>query len=95
MNPKSNDCEANASSNAPLHRCTEYKFALLNVISRKNADYVLEYATTDSEKTTKRAFAKEFFKKSPTAKQIFKWHKKFKNKSCSCRVNGSGRPATS
>ena len=57
--------------------------------------HVLKYAETDSGKTAKRAFAKVFFKKSPTAKQILKRHKEFKNKSCLFRANGSGRPATS
>ena len=32
--------------------------------------------------------------KSPTAKQIWSWKKKFKDKGCLCREKGSGRPAT-
>ena len=62
--------------------------------SRKKAFCVLEYARTNSNKTAQRAFVRKFSKKSPTAKQIWSWKKKFEDKGCLCRAKGSGRPAT-
>eukprot|EP00106_Octopus_bimaculoides_P013063 XP_014780505.1 PREDICTED: uncharacterized protein LOC106876455 [Octopus bimaculoides] len=55
---------------------------------REKAFCVLEYARTQSNMT-------EFSKKSPTAMQIWPWHKKFKEEGCLCRAKGSGRPLTS
>ena len=37
---------------------------------------------------------RKFSKKSPTAKQIWSWKKKFEDEGCMCRAKGSGRPAT-
>ena len=55
---------------------------------------MLEYAQTNSNKTVQPAFARKFSKKSPTAKQIWSWKKKFEDEGCLCRAKGSGRPAT-
>ena len=62
--------------------------------SREKAFCVLEYARTNSNKTVQRAFVRKFSKKSPTAKQIWSWKKKFEDEGCLCRAKGSGRPAT-
>ena len=62
--------------------------------SREKAFCVLEYARTNSNKTVQRAFVRKFSKKSPTAKQIWSWKKKFEDEGCLCRVKGSGQPAT-
>ena len=50
---------------------------------------VLEYARTNSNKTVQRAFVRKFSKKSPTAKQIWSWKKKFEDEDCLCRAKGS------
>ena len=62
--------------------------------SREKAFCVLEYARTNSNKTVQRAIVRKFSKKSPTAKQISSWKKKFEDEGCLCRAKGSGRPAT-
>ena len=62
--------------------------------SKEKAFYVLEYAGTNSNKTMQHAFVRKVFKKSPTAKQIWSWKKKFEDEGCLCRAKGSGRPAT-
>ena len=62
--------------------------------SREKVFYVLEYAQTNSNKTVQGAFVKKFSKKSPTAKQIWSWKKKFEDEGYLCRAKGSGRPAT-
>ena len=62
--------------------------------SREKAFCVLECARTNSNKTVQRAFVRKFFMKSPTAKKIWSWKKKFEDKGCLCRAKGSGRPAT-
>ena len=62
--------------------------------SREKAFCVLEYAQTNSNKVVQRAFDREFSKKSPTAKQIWSWKKKFKDEGCLCRAKGSGWLAT-
>ena len=62
--------------------------------SREKTFCVLEYARTNSNKTVQRAFVKKFYKKSPTAKQIWSWKKKFEDEGCLCSAKGSGRPAT-
>ena len=62
--------------------------------SREKAFCVLEYARANSNKTVQRAFVRKFSKKSPAAKQIWSWKKKFKDEGCLCRAKGSGRPAT-
>ena len=62
--------------------------------SREKALFVLEYARTNSNKTSQRAFVRKFSKKSPTAKQIWSWKKKFEDEGCLFRAKGSGRPAT-
>ena len=62
--------------------------------SREKAFCVLEYARTNSNKTEQRAFVRKFTKKSPTAKQIWSWKKKFEDEGCLSRAKGSGRPAT-
>lgn len=53
---------------------------------------VLEYARTQSNKSVQRAFLRKFNKNAPTGKQIWTWHKKFKEEGCLCRAKGSGRP---
>ena len=62
--------------------------------SVQKAFCVLEYVKTQSFKTVQRAFAQRFEKtrseKVPDKKQIWTWHKKFKE-GCLCRVKGSGR----
>ena len=63
-------------------------------ISIEKAFCELEYAGTNSNKTVQRAFVRKFSKKSPTAKQIWNWEKKFEDEGCMCRAKGSGRPAT-
>ena len=55
---------------------------------------MLGYARTNSNKTVQRAFVRKFSKKSPTAKQIWSWKKKFEDEGCLCRAKGSGQPAT-
>ena len=55
---------------------------------------MLEYARTISNKTVQRAFVRKLSKKSPRAKQIWSWKKKFEDEGCLCRAKGSGRPAT-
>ena len=40
------------------------------------------------------AFVRKFSKKSPTAKQIWSWKKKFEDKGCLCKAKEFGRPAT-
>ena len=63
--------------------------------SVQKAFCVLEYAKTQSFKTVQRAFAQRFEKtrseKVLDKKQIWTWHKKFKEEGCLCRVKGSGR----
>ena len=54
----------------------------------------MEYARTNSNKNVQRAFVREFSKKSPTAKKIWSWKKKFEGEGCLCRAKGSGQPAT-
>ena len=44
---------------------------------RENAFCVLEYARSQSNKTVQHAFVREFSKQSPTAMQIWTWHRKF------------------
>ena len=61
--------------------------------SREKVFCVLEYAQTNSNKTAQPAFVKKFSKKSPTAKQIWSWKKKFEDEGCLCRAKGSGRLA--
>ena len=61
--------------------------------SIEKAFCVLEYAQTNSNKTVQRAFVRKF-SKSPTAKQIWSWKKKFEDEGCLCRATGSGRQAT-
>ena len=56
--------------------------------SREKAFCVLEYAQTNSNKTVQRAFVRKFSKKSPTAKQIWSWKKKFEDEGCTCREKG-------
>ena len=55
---------------------------------------MLEYARTNLHQTVVRAFMRKFSKKSPTAKQIWEWKKKFEDEGCLCRAKGSGQPAT-
>ena len=62
--------------------------------SRKKAFCVLKYARTNQSKTVQRASVRKFSKKSPTAKQIWSWKKKFEDEGCLCRAKGSGQPAT-
>ena len=62
--------------------------------SREKTFCVLEYARTNSNKTVQSAFVRKFSKKSPTAKHIWSWKKKFEDEGCLCRTKGSGRPAT-
>ena len=62
--------------------------------SREKAFCVLKYARTNSNKTVQCAFVRKFSKKSPTAKQIWSWKKKFEDEGCLCRAKGFGRPAT-
>ena len=62
--------------------------------SRKKAFCLLEYAQTNSSKTVQRAFLRKFSKKSPAARQIWSWKKKFEDEGYLCRAKGSGRPAT-
>ena len=62
--------------------------------SREKTFCVLEYARTNSNKTVQRAFVRKFSEKSPTAKQIWSWKKKFEDEGCLCRAKVSGRPAT-
>ena len=45
---------------------------------REKAFCVLEYARSQSNKTVQHVFVWEFSKQSPTAMQIWIWHKKFK-----------------
>ena len=59
--------------------------------SREKAFCVLEYARTNSNKIVRRAFVRKFSKKSPTAKQIWSWKKKFEDEGCLCRAKGPGR----
>ena len=44
--------------------------------------HFVEYAQTKSNKTVQRAFVRKFSKKSPTAKQILSWKKKFEDEDC-------------
>ena len=62
--------------------------------SSKKAFCELEYARTNSDKTVQRAFVRKFFKKSPTAKQIWSWKKKFEDEGRLRGAKGSGRSAT-
>ena len=62
---------------------------------REKALCVLEYARSQSNKTVQHAFVRELSKQSPTAMQIWTWHKKFKERGCLCRRKGSGQPKTS
>ena len=62
---------------------------------REKAFCVLEYARSQSNKTVQHAVVREFSKQSPTAMQIWTWHKKFNDDACLCRRKGSGRPKTS
>ena len=55
---------------------------------------VLGYAQTNSNKTVQCAFVRKFSEKSPTAKQIWSWKKKFKGECYLCRAKGPGKPAT-
>ena len=52
--------------------------------SREKAFCVLEHARTNSNKTVQRAFVRKSSKKSPTAKQIWSWKKKFENFKAAC-----------
>ena len=45
--------------------------------------------------TGQHAFVREFSKQSPTAMQIWTWHKKIKEEGCLCITKGSGQPKTS
>ena len=60
---------------------------------------VLEYARTQSIKTARRTFAQQFeksaFAKVSDKKQIWRWHKKFKEEGFLCRIQGSGRKSMS
>ena len=56
---------------------------------RKKAFCVLEYARSQSNKTVRHAFVREFSKQSPTVVQILTWHKEFKEDGCLCRRKGS------
>ena len=57
--------------------------------------WVLEYARAQSNKSMQGAFSRKFNKNAPTGKQIWAWHKKFKEEDCLCRAKGSGRPPVS
>ena len=67
--------------------------------SVEKAFCVLEYARTQSIKTVRRIFAQRFersaFGKVPDKQQIWRWHKKFKEEGCVCRVKGFGRKSMS
>ena len=58
---------------------------------REKAFCVLEYAQSQSNKTVQHAFVMEFSRQSPTAIQIWTWHKQFKEEGCLCRRKGSGQ----
>ena len=51
-------------------------------IGREKACCVLEYASSQPSKTVQHALVREFSKQSPTAMQIWSWHKRFKEKGC-------------
>ena len=62
--------------------------------NREKVFCVLEYAPTNLNKTEQCAFVRKFAKKSPSAKQIWSWKKKFEDKGCLCKEKGSRQPAT-
>ena len=62
---------------------------------RENVFCVLEYARSQLNMTVQHAFVREFSKQSPTAMQIWTWHKKFKEDGRLCRRKGSGQSKTS
>ena len=47
---------------------------------REKAFCVLKYARSKSNKTVQHVFVREFLKQSPTAMQIWIWHKKFRGR---------------
>ena len=60
---------------------------------REKVSCMLEYAHSQLNKTVQHAFVREVSKKqSPTAMQIWTWHKKFKEEGCLCRKKWSGQP---
>ena len=67
----------------------------MSFTGRERALCVLEYARSQSNKTVQHAFVREFSKQSPTAMQIWTWHKKFKEEGCLYGRIGSGLPKTS
>ena len=56
---------------------------------------VLEYTRSQLNKSVLHVFVREFSKQSPTAMQVWTWHKRFNEEGCLCRRKGSGRPKTS
>ena len=60
---------------------------------------VSNYARAQSIKTVRLFFAQRFersaFGKVPDKKQIWRWHKAFKEEGYLCRVEGSGRKSMS
>ena len=50
---------------------------------------VLLCARSQANKTVQHVFVREFSKHSPTAIQIWTWHKKLKEEGCLCRRKGS------
>ena len=54
----------------------------MHFTKRERAFCVLEYARSQSNKTVQHAFVREFSKQSPTAMQIWPWHKQFKEEGC-------------
>ena len=57
---------------------------------REKSICVLKYARSQSNKTVQHAFVREFSKQSPTAMQIWTWHKKYEEEGCLCKRKGSG-----
>ena len=57
----------------------------ISFTGREKAFCVLEYARSQLNKTVQHALVREFSKQSPTAMQIWTWHKNFKEEGCLCR----------
>ena len=57
---------------------------------REQALCMLEYARSQSNRTVRYAFVREFSKQLLTAMQIWTLHKKIKEEGCLCRRKGSG-----
>jgi len=55
---------------------------------------VLEYHTSKSVVTVKRAFRAKYAKHPPTDKTIRAWYKQFTETGCLCKRKSSGRPLT-